>query len=343
MVPTRYGSSPMVSSTRPQRASRTTSSTGASPWCTPTARMPVPIRVAISSHERRVEGRAPGQRYRVGGRAPRGEPGQALLVDQRRDAEPVGRDDRPAGPGQRRGALGRVDRVGAERPGELAEAVLDEVGEVVPVVQFASGAARLRGRAGSAPTHRPYSCATFSRSVIAAISASTRSSGLQRGVLPDRSIGRRLRGGSSRSSPLIPVRRKVSNVLAKVSREREHRFATWPGQGQADATTIGRAGDGATQIGCCACPATPPRTATASRATLVRGRLARRRLDLDGLEGAQRPGRRLERDSRADRGAAAEPPVQPPRVEARRSRRCWTCSATRSTARSPARCWRASS
>ena len=47
-MPTRYGSSPMVSSTRPQRASRTTSSTGASPWCTPTARMPVPIRVAIS-------------------------------------------------------------------------------------------------------------------------------------------------------------------------------------------------------------------------------------------------------------------------------------------------------
>ena len=35
-MPTRYGSSPMVSSTRPQRASRTTSSTGARPWCTPT-------------------------------------------------------------------------------------------------------------------------------------------------------------------------------------------------------------------------------------------------------------------------------------------------------------------
>ncbi|MNW50433.1 hypothetical protein D3C74_278860 [compost metagenome] len=46
-VPTRYGSSPMVSSTRPQRASRTTSSTGARPWCTPTERMSRPIAAAM--------------------------------------------------------------------------------------------------------------------------------------------------------------------------------------------------------------------------------------------------------------------------------------------------------
>ncbi len=48
-VPTRYGSSPMVSSVRPQRWSRVTSSTGASPWCTPAARMLAPMRAAIAS------------------------------------------------------------------------------------------------------------------------------------------------------------------------------------------------------------------------------------------------------------------------------------------------------
>ena len=42
-VPTRYGSSPIVSSVRPQRASRVTSSTGASPWWTPSCRMDDPM------------------------------------------------------------------------------------------------------------------------------------------------------------------------------------------------------------------------------------------------------------------------------------------------------------
>ena len=37
----------MVSSVRPQRASRVTSSTGARPWCTPTARMLVPMAAAM--------------------------------------------------------------------------------------------------------------------------------------------------------------------------------------------------------------------------------------------------------------------------------------------------------
>ena len=48
MLPTRYGSSPMVSSVRPQRGSRVTSRTGARPWCTPTARIAAPIALAIS-------------------------------------------------------------------------------------------------------------------------------------------------------------------------------------------------------------------------------------------------------------------------------------------------------
>ncbi|CPU65322.1 Uncharacterised protein [Mycobacteroides abscessus] len=48
-VPTRYGSSPTHSSTRPQRGSRTTSSTGARPWWTPSVRIDSPTSRAISS------------------------------------------------------------------------------------------------------------------------------------------------------------------------------------------------------------------------------------------------------------------------------------------------------
>lgn len=48
MVPTRYGSSPMASSVRPQRGSRTTSRTGARPWWMPTARIDAPMACAIS-------------------------------------------------------------------------------------------------------------------------------------------------------------------------------------------------------------------------------------------------------------------------------------------------------
>ena len=46
---TRYGSSPNVSSVRPQRGSRQTSSTGARPWCAPTARIWTRIASASSS------------------------------------------------------------------------------------------------------------------------------------------------------------------------------------------------------------------------------------------------------------------------------------------------------
>jgi hypothetical protein len=48
-VATRYGSSPIVSSVRPHRASRTTSSTGARPWWIPTDRRLRPISAAIRS------------------------------------------------------------------------------------------------------------------------------------------------------------------------------------------------------------------------------------------------------------------------------------------------------
>ena len=124
MVPTRYGSSEMHSSTRPQRGSRMTSSTGARPWWMPRARIDAPISGAHLLDERGVEGRAPGQRRREGGGGPGGQPGEALLVHQRRDAQPgLGAPARAASVPQPRGPLHRVDRSGAVRPGQVAQAV----------------------------------------------------------------------------------------------------------------------------------------------------------------------------------------------------------------------------
>ena len=78
----------MHSSTRPQRASRTTSRTGARPWCTPSARMEEPIAAPICLDQLGVEGRAPRQRRGEGRRLPGGQAGQALLVGEGGDAQP---------------------------------------------------------------------------------------------------------------------------------------------------------------------------------------------------------------------------------------------------------------
>ena len=93
-VPTRYGSSPMrlLDAAPARRRARRRA-----PGRAPGARRPSACRRrsarAISLDELGVEGRAPGQRHRVGGRAPGGEAGEALLVRDRRDAEPARRDD----------------------------------------------------------------------------------------------------------------------------------------------------------------------------------------------------------------------------------------------------------
>ena len=93
-MPTRYGSSPMVSSTRPQRGSRTTSSTGREALVHADRAQVVadaPRHLARPARGRRS---APhDERDRVGGRAPGGEAGEALLVGERRDAEPARRGD----------------------------------------------------------------------------------------------------------------------------------------------------------------------------------------------------------------------------------------------------------
>ena len=70
-----------------------------------------------------VERRPPGDRRRVDRGAEGREPGQALLVDQRRDAQPGAVEDDLLLPHQLGGALGGGHRGAAEDPGEVAEPV----------------------------------------------------------------------------------------------------------------------------------------------------------------------------------------------------------------------------
>ncbi|GAB4005134.1 hypothetical protein GCM10029992_52080 [Glycomyces albus] len=79
-------------------------------------------------HQVGVEGGAPGERRGEDRRAVGHETGQALLVDQGRDAEPVRCPDTPLQGGEAGGALDRVDGGRAERARELAEPVLDGLG-----------------------------------------------------------------------------------------------------------------------------------------------------------------------------------------------------------------------
>ena len=113
----------MHSSTRPQRGSRITSSTGARPWCTPSVRIDSPIRRAISSTSVGIERRPPGERSGEGRRLPCGQARQALLVDDRGDAEPGLRAEASLLAPQPRGALDGIDRAGAVHARQVADAV----------------------------------------------------------------------------------------------------------------------------------------------------------------------------------------------------------------------------
>ncbi len=99
-----------------------------------------------------VEGGAPGRRDRVDGGPPGGQAGQALLVCDGRDAEPVGGHDLALAAGQGGAARDRVHRGGAEGPGELAQAVLDHL---LPGEGFTGGVVLVGGDrgAGGVGTH----------------------------------------------------------------------------------------------------------------------------------------------------------------------------------------------
>ena len=126
MVPTRYGSSAMHSSTRPQRGSRITSSTGARPWWMPSARMDPPIAAPISATS--SGSKAAPQASGVGKVAAfqtdrpvrhsswtiAGMPSRVLVTSFALEVP------QPGGPGA------GVDGPGAVGPGEVAEAVAGE-------------------------------------------------------------------------------------------------------------------------------------------------------------------------------------------------------------------------
>src|SRR5207245_10523930 len=84
-------------------------------------------RVAYPLDERRVPGRAVGQRARERGRSPRHEPGEALLVDDGGDAEAGVLDEAALELVDDLRASRRVERPATERSGELAETVTDDL------------------------------------------------------------------------------------------------------------------------------------------------------------------------------------------------------------------------
>ena len=86
-----------------------------------------PDRLGHLAHEVGVERGAPCERGREGRGRKGGEPGQALLVSDRRDAEPIVADDLCLQPGQLPDAFGRLQRAGAENPREVAQSVPDQL------------------------------------------------------------------------------------------------------------------------------------------------------------------------------------------------------------------------
>ena len=150
-VPTTYGSSLMHSSTRPQRGSRTTSSTGASPWWMPSLAMLSPIAAPIRStrsgsklapHDSGVGKVAAFQAAR-----PVRHSSWTIAGMPRRvfGSEPA------LGVPEPRRAGRRLDRAGAEDPGEVAEPVRGERLELRRVVSASSRPATVR------PPRRPRS------------------------------------------------------------------------------------------------------------------------------------------------------------------------------------------
>ena len=79
-----------------------------------------------------VERGAPRERRREGRRLPRCQSGQALLVHQRRDAQPGLALQPSLLVPEPRGALRRIDRTGAVDPGVVPDAVAGHVGRAPP-------------------------------------------------------------------------------------------------------------------------------------------------------------------------------------------------------------------
>jgi hypothetical protein len=103
-------------------------------------------RRAHALDERRVEAGPPAQRRGEDRRPPGGQPRQALLVHQRRDAEPAARHDVALGGRHPPGSHLGIDGGGAERTGQLAQARPDEL---VPRHRRAGHVVLVRSDAGA--------------------------------------------------------------------------------------------------------------------------------------------------------------------------------------------------
>ena len=131
-----------------------------------------------------VEGGGPGDRGGVDGGAVGGEAGEALLVDDRRDAEARAVDHRALLAHQLGGALGGGERAAAVDAGEVAEPVPARLGErrggargehVLHRRDVLVGSASVRTDRRRCPPSGCRAGPTFSSSVISASSSSTRS------------------------------------------------------------------------------------------------------------------------------------------------------------------------
>ena len=145
---------------RPQRGSRAMSRTGASAWRAPVSSIRRRIVVGHRRHDVRIEGRRRADRLLEARRGPGDEAVQALLVDDRGDAEPRPLDEVAL---DRVGRLGHLDRAQVGRAGQPRD-LADPVGR-----ERAPARAR-RGRRSPTTSNAQNdpSWATFSARVIRA-------------------------------------------------------------------------------------------------------------------------------------------------------------------------------
>ena len=205
-----------------------------------------PIAAAIRSTRSGSKVAAPGDRRRVDRGAVGGEAGQALLVDQRRDAEPGGLEHDALLPHQLGRALGRGRPARCRRPGSggRARGALASSSGTVPgrgedvlhrrdverpprsrsADSWRPGRALIRPRPVSScmslPTQRLPSWATFSSSVISASSASTRSSTDRPG-----SCHRRRRAGGSGGARTGRIRRRHRRSPMRADRQSDRKVS----------------------------------------------------------------------------------------------------------------------
>ena len=183
------------------------------------------------AYQARVEGRSPGQRRREDRRLPGGETGEALLVRDRRDAEPARGHDPPLQPGQGQCSRRRRHRAGAEHPGQLAHAVPEQV-----LHRLAGDPAPDQPRAGPAaepPGARPDVPAAGRVRAVRAVRGD-RGGDVVRAAAAGRAPGRAAEGGRPRRPGALLAGQHLARALHGVrgSHLEVHRLRDRPAAGR---------------------------------------------------------------------------------------------------------------